>query len=430
MIATLALLAAVQTAPTDTLYLADFQRAAVAAEAIRGQTDLERRGAALRMENIRADWYPRLRVLGDATHQSETVTLPFDIPGFDFPDLPKDRFNASLRADQTLYDGGGIGARLAVERARLSETEAGIEARLRPLWAEVNQAYFGALLAQSQVENASLLIQQLEARLEEARLGVREGVALPGDTAALAAEQLRAMQGLEEATARRRAALAVLGDLTGDALPEDAVLATPDLADRVATRRAAIEAAIQASPEYLRLEATRERIARQAEAIGVEARPRVEAFGQAGFGRPGPYQLFDDGINDFWQAGVQLQWQPWAWGTRQRERRLLEVQADIVSTEQASLMARVARQTETAVAEISRLEEALATDATIIELREQVEAQARLQFDERAITVAAYVDAALDVIEARLARERHTIQLQQNYAEYLRILGVPLWEDR
>src|SRR5690606_16294026 len=127
--------------------------------------------------------------------------------GGELPAPPLERYQASVTADQLVYDGGRIGSRIAVEGARLAELEAEIAAALYPLRQEVNEAYFGALRLQVRAAEAALLMEELEARLTEARARVREGASLPSDTAALEVERLRARLALDEAESERDAAL-------------------------------------------------------------------------------------------------------------------------------------------------------------------------------------------------------------------------------
>jgi len=55
-----------------------------------------------------------------------------------------------------------------------------------------------------------------------------------------------------------------------------------------------------------------------------------------------------------------------------------------------------------------------------------VERQARAQLDERAITASAYVDVRSKLEEARIARQRHAVELARARARYLTTLGIEL----
>jgi outer membrane protein TolC len=66
----------------------------------------------------------------------------------------------------------------------------------------------------------------------------------------------------------------------------------------------------------------------------------------------------------------------------------------------------------------------LAEDQRVVNLRAEVERQARLQHDEGAITTADYVETRTNVLEARLILQRHRVELAQARAAYLTTLGL------
>jgi outer membrane protein TolC len=312
----------------------------------------------------------------------------------------------------------------SVEQAQLGVARAEIAAALYPLRMEVNEAFFSAFLLQERSREVSILIEDLEARLKLIRAQVRAGAALPGDTAALRAELLRFDQERSELAANRRAALRVLGELTGRGISEAGVLVLPDLAALVASIQRDGEQS-RAHPQYALFRAQRERLQREAGLTRARARPQVGAFSQLGYGRPGLKQ-FTDEFHEYWLAGIQLRWAPWNWGTTQREQEILQLQQRIVDMEEAAFAERLRRQVQDEIEAMQRLQAAIQTDEQIIALRAQVERQARTQLAERAITPAAYVDVRTDLQEARLAQQRHRVELAKARAQYLTTLGIPL----
>jgi outer membrane protein TolC len=231
--------------------------------------------------------------------------------------------------------------------------------------------------------------------------------------------------GCREIDARRATALEVLSNLTGRTMGEGTVFALPDLeaaVDGVAAAGGAV--GLRERPEFVRLARTRERLALESAAVAARARPQLRAFGQAGLGRPGPYRIFDDEVHEFWAVGVRLQWEPWRWGTDARDRELLRVQEQVILTEETALAARLAREVESELQAIGRLERALETDERIIALREQVERQTRRQFEERALTASQYLTVRTELFEARVAWQRHRVELERARARYLTTLGI------
>ena len=132
----------------------------------------------------------------------------------------------------------------------------------------------------------------------------------------------------------------------------------------------------------------------------VENRPRILAFGQAGVGLPG-LDGFRTSSDAFWQAGIKVQWRPWTWRSAGRTAAAYRLQQDVVASEEKALGRRLARAVVTDLEDIGRLKAALADDERIVELRTEVERQARAQYDEGAITTPDYVESRTDVLEAR-----------------------------
>ncbi|HEX6912592.1 MAG TPA: TolC family protein, partial [Longimicrobium sp.] len=213
----------------DTLRLGALQDAAVERDPRARQAQMQARATRLRLRSLDAERLPQLGVRAEATRQSEVASLPIEMPGVEVPEPPRSRFEAALEAQVTLWDGGVLAGRREVERARLQGAQAQLAAQLHPLRMEVAEAFFAAFLLQERMAEVGTLLDDLEARLAMVRAQLRAGAALPGDTAALRAELLGAVQQRDELAADRRAALRVLAQLTGREVGEGDVLALPDL---------------------------------------------------------------------------------------------------------------------------------------------------------------------------------------------------------
>ena len=429
VLAALSIVTAVPAFGQDTLRLPDLQEVALRADPRMRQLELQEQRTELALRNLAVERLPQFQATGDATHQSEVAAIEVDVPGVQVPEPPETRVEAALNGSLLLYDGGALGARREAERARLVAARAELAAALYPLRMEVARSYFGALLLQERLGLTEAVMEDLEARLRLVRAQVASGAALPGDTAALRAEWLAAAQQRDQLGADRRAALAVLTDLTGQRIGDADVLALPELEDAVARVRGAgaevVPVGLEAHPQYEVFAARRDGLDRQAALVEAQTRPKASAFGKVAYGTPGLRQFVDD-YHDYWLAGLRVEWTPWTWGANRREREQLRLQQEIVDTEEAAFTARMIRQVERPLRSMERLRGALETDARIIALREQVVRQARAQLDERAITVAAYVDALTDLEAARETRARHRVELAQARADYLMTLGVEL----
>jgi outer membrane protein TolC len=382
----------------DTLELSAVQEAALRNDPRARQRELLRAANELRLSVIGADRLPQLSVNGYASHQSDVTRPTLGVPGLDLPELPKDRWQTTLDVQQRLYDGGEVARRRAVEEARHAEAQAAVEVSLYQLRSEVNSAFYTAFLLDKQAREFDALVTDLEARLAAARARVEAGTALGRDAAEIEAERVRAALRRDEARASRRAALAILADLTAAPVDTAAVLVLPTAEpEHSLPANPAVLAALRRRPEFEQLRRSRVRLEREVEATAAENRPRLFAFGQAGVGLPGLDQ-FRRSSDAFWQ--------------------------EVLETEAAALGRRLARAVATELEDIARLKAALADDQRIVELRTEVERQARAQYDEGVITTPEYVEARTDVLEARLELERHRVQLAQARSRYLTTLGL------
>lgn len=405
----------------DSLRLGTLQADAVRRDPRARQLELLASQSALRQRTLDAERLPVLGANGQAQYQSEVVALPLRLPGLSLPTPPHDTYDTHLEARERLYD-PTLAGRRDVERAQLAESQARVRASLYALRQSVNDAFFTALQLQAQRAELATVLTDLDAQLRVATERVRQGAALPSDSALLAAELLRRRQSLAELDANRDAALAVLADLTGRPVAAADALVLPELGAAVARARAGLDS-LRERPEFAQFAASRELLARQRSSVAARDLPRVSAFGRAGYGRPGLNPLARD-FTDYWLAGVQVEWTPWNWGTTERDREVLALQQRVVATEEAAFAESVRRGVVRDLASIDRLEHALVEDDAIIALREQVLRETRLRFGEGVVTSAEYVDRETDVLGARLARASHRVELAQSRARFLTTVGV------
>ena len=405
----------------DSLRLESLRAASLSSDPRASQIELLASQSLLRLRNIGADMRPALSLDGLAQYQSDVAKIDVTLPGVSLPSPKKDTYDARVGAQQRLYD-PMIGPRRSAERAQLAESQARVRSALYLLTESVNAAYFTALMSQTAIAELETTLTDLEAQLRVADSRVRAGTALPSESNALSAELLRRRQVIAEQKATRKAAIAVLSDLTGKPIDSLAPLSLPDLTAEADTARTTV-ALIRARPEYEQFARSRDLLEQSANVRAAQDKPRVVAFGRAGYGRPGLNPLADK-FDTYWLGGIQFQWTPWTWGTTSRERQLAELQRRIVSTEEEAFTAQLRRGVEQDLASIDRLESSIADDDKIIALRENILAEARRRYRESVITSAEFVDRQTDVLSARLSRALHRVELAQAQAHLLTTLGV------
>ena len=449
----------------DTLHLADLEERAVERDPGQRRLELQETLARVQDRSVEAGWYPSLDLRGEATYQTEVPEVGSLGPRSStaVPSPPKDQYQIAAEVTQLLWDGGRSERRKTLNRRRLAEEQAAVESSLYALRAAVDRAFFGALIAQERAAQLEVLARDLEARKALVASRARAGAALAADTVALEAERMDVGQRIAEAESARRAAIAVLEDLTGRTIEAGAHLAAPDLAsasgalarliqaragspprepeadqperrpakgatgaDRAADRvdGAAVEELV-VRPEVRRLRRTEHRLEAEARLAETADRPTVQTFVRGAFARPG-LNFFDEGFGPFAVGGIRLNWSAWDWGRSDREARSLRIQSQVASSRRASIVEGIERETFEVLHEIDRLEAALKEDTRIVELRASVEETARHRLDRGVILPTQYVDRRTELFRARLNRRRHEVELTRNRVRLLRILGHSL----
>jgi outer membrane protein TolC len=416
------LLAAREAAAQQPLQLADLQQSAIAADPRSRELDLLARQSDLRVRNISATRLPTVSIEAQAQYQSDVPIAPFRLPnGQPLFSPPKATYDSFFRIEQRLVDPARA-AQTALERAQLSEQQARVRTTLFALRQQVNDAFFAATLLQERTGALQAIIDNLRARLSEMEARVREGTALPSDSAVIEAAMLQREQDREELNANRRAALALLSKLTSRPITEADALALPDLAALVAEARRAPED-LRARPEHQQFATSRERVARQQTVADAQERPRVSTFARLGYGRPG-LNFISDEFDTYALGGVQLQWRAWTWGAAAREREALALQQEVIAADQAAFAKGLTESIEPDAATIDRLRNVVEIDRRIIGLREQVERTAQIRLQEGALTASEYVDRSTELLQAQLALVGHRVELAQSSARLLTTLGL------
>jgi len=406
--------------PSDSLRLGPLHAAAEQRDPRARQLAIREAQTTLRLRIIAAERLPSLAGSAQAQHQSVVTRFPAP-PGATVPSIPHDTYDANVAVVEPLLD-PTRSARATVERAQLARARADVATALHGVRQQVNTSFFAVAALSARHEAVAATITDLEAQARVVESRVRNGTALRSELSALRAEVLRRQQDDAQLLADRDAALRVLSDLTGIAIGREVPLALPSLEQHVADARARRDS-MAARPELERFERMRDVLARQADVVGAQTKPRVSAFARAGIGKPG-LNMLSSRPESYWLGGVQVQWNPFDWGRTVRERQALALERDAVESESAAFRDGLRRATVSDLATIDRLERVLATDEEIIALREQIVRETAARFRESSITAAEYVDRQTDLLTARIGRGLHRVELAQARAAYLTTLGL------
>ncbi len=366
--------------------------------------DIER----LRNRNIDATWLPTLTLGGQATYISDVASFPLALP--DAPVISNDQYRLGLNVEQVLYAGGRPAAQRRVEQASRQLEQLSVDADVYGVRAQVDAAFFGAMLQESIAATLVSARQSLLARLEEATVGVREGVLAAGALDVLEVEVIKLDQQLVEARENRSTALATLATLTGLTIPDDVVLVADDPAGA-------------GRPEYDVFDAQRELLRARASVATHQRRPTVGVVGDLAYGRPPGQNFFEDSFDAFYNVGLSVRWQPFDWGRAKREVREIEARQTIVDAGQQALDQAIEVGADKARGDIRRIEALIEQDLQIVSLRERISARAATSLAQGTITATDFLLEENAERHARLQHDLHVVQLAAAKARLATTIG-------
>lgn len=380
------------------------------------QPALLQRQTQLKLEQIDLSRLPQLQLNASASYQSETVRLPLEIPGMDIPELPLFRTQATVDGSYLLYDGGLSEAKKSTEQSALNTDLQKVVVEQYPVRSQVNQAYFGVLLARAQLDILEQSAENLQNRINTLEAAKAGGVALQIDIDQLEVRRLEILQQAEHLKGRAAEALSTLETLTGQEFPESTQLPLPDHSGF------SFEQNIE-RPELQLFQLQKAQIASREGLIEASRKPKVNLFAQAGLGYPHPLNFFDDSLSPFAMGGIGFSWTITDWKKSSVDRQLLSVQTQLVENQKATFLDRIEKMKSPYRDKLQTLQQLTVQGEKIRALQEGILATFSDQLDQGVITSTDYIEQLNKTTQAQLNLELYEVQMAQLKTEYLTLTG-------
>jgi outer membrane protein TolC len=378
----------------------------------------------LELENIQAQWYPQLNLNAQASYQSDVVEvdigddLPFPV---DFPTASKDQYKATIDVNQRIYDGGASKSSKKLERIEGEANRQSVDVTIHQVKKQVANAFFGVLLLQKQQAIIENTFEELKKKKKTVQAGVESGVLLSSDLKSIQAELLKLNQNRDELKTKLKANIKVLEELTGLKMQsaEHFLLPEIQLSDSLNYNR----------PEHELFSLQREQLEQNKSLVKSQQLPKVFAFGQVGYGKPGLNMLKDE-FDSFYLLGLKLKWNIWDWNQNKRKRQIIEVQREKVNVQKNTFNKTLNVNMEAILADIDNYRKALERDKRIISLRREVAESARSKLENGTITSSQYITELNQLKNAKIKYEEHRVKLQKAKMSYLLTKGISNVENQ
>ena len=379
------------------------------------QNALLQQKSDLETEALNTGKLPKIDLNAQATYQSAVTQLPISLPNVTINPPNKDQYKATVDFSQLLYNGGLIDASAKIKEAQTKLQQQQTEVSLYQLKSRINQLYFSALLLQERHNLLADKDKQLDSKIKEVKAGVKFGAILPASEKVLEAEKIKIKQQLTEIRFDKKRALQSLSLLTYSTIDEKVTLVQP--------KTTTVYTSENNRPELKLFDLQNEQINLSKSLITKNNLPKVNAFGQAGYGNPG-LNMLDNSFQPFYVVGVKANWNVFDWNKSKTEQQALTVSEAIVTTEKETFELNTKLQLQEMESEIKKTEEIITTDFEIIDLREYVVKSSEAQLKNGVITASEYLVELTNLFEAKTNEKLHQIQLALAKANYQVVKGL------
>ncbi len=379
------------------------------------QRELIKQTTGYSIDNLSKGYLPQVSLSGQATYQSEVTQVKVPIPGVVIDPPNKDQYKILADVNQLIYDGGVIRQQKNLQQLNGEVEEQKVEVELYKLKDRINQLFLGVLFLDEQLKQVDLVKSDLNNGIKRVEAQVNNGVAFRSSLNVLKAELLKADQRFIELRASRKGFIDVLALFINQSLPETTRLERPAAAGSV------IASDIQ-RPE-LKLFSTQEKLlGGQFKLIDSRNKPRASLFWQGGYGRPG-LNLLKNEFDFFYTTGLRVNWNFGGLYTQKREKKILELSQKTIDVQKEVFLLNTNTQLKQQRSEIDKLQQLIATDKEIIDLRVKVKDAAKAQLENGVITANDYLREVNAEDQSRQALITHEVQLIQAQINFQTISG-------
>jgi outer membrane protein TolC len=361
-------------------------------------------------------YYPSLKINAQFNWQTEVTHIDIDNPMFSgfFPEISKDQYKVFAELSQTIWDGGIVSAKKELERAAVMAGLSQIEAEIFTHKEKLVSIYFGALAMQKQMEILEMKSDQLQNVISDLRVAKANNIVMQSQIDVLLAEKMILEQNITELEYEIAYFVKLLSVYCGTEFDRNITFLTPtpEISPGKEVRR----------PELAYFESQKQQIMAGQSIINTSRMPKVFAFAQAGYGRPGLNMLSND-FEPFAIVGAKLVWTPWEWNKSKYELQLLEVKSSLINNAQENYMLHQNALLEAQLQKIEKINRLSENDRELLELRESITKAYLIQMNEGVLKSSDYLNALNDENAQRLTIELHQLMMAEAVVKYNLIKG-------
>jgi len=358
------------------------------------------------ISNANRAFLPQGTLSAQATWQSDVthidIDLPEGMPPLEIPVPDQDQYRVVAELNKLIWDGGNVSAQKKSLKANAELEKKQLETEIYALRERVNNLYFGILLMKGNLQQQEILESELQRNYKNVQTYVQNGVANEADLSAVKVEQLKAGQQRIQLESTLDAYVRMLSVLAGESLDKDMTFTKPD-------PDAELMSPSINRPELKMFDAQEVAIESQRSLLKARNMPKLGAFAQGGYGKPG-LNMFDTDFSPYFSGGIRLTWNFSNLYTLNNDKKKIDLQRQKVNIQRETFLYNLNTQIPQQEMEIEKYRRTMTDDNEIIRHQTLIREAAEVKVENGTLTVSDLMKEINTEEAVKQAKRLHEIQ--------------------
>ena len=351
-------------------------------------------------ENALKGWLPQVNITAQATYQNDVTQFPVKLPNMNVEPLSKDQYKVFADVSQTIYDGGNIRNQKNLAKIQSEVQNIQTEVELDKLKERINQLYFGILQTNKQWTQLQFTKLDIKEGIKKAEAQLKNGVIFRSNLDVLKAELVKIEQKEIELQAIKQNFVQMLSYFIKKNIDENTQLETPEKILLTKNNNRS---------ELKLFDAQKQLLETQRKIINTKNTPKLGAFFQGGYGKPG-FNMLKNEFDIFYIGGIRLNIPISGFYTQKNDLALLENQSQDIEIQRENFLFNQNFIEIQQRNDLEKIQNLIDKDNELIELRKNIKTASLAQLENGVINTNDYLREVTAEEQAILTKITHEIQ--------------------
>ena len=351
-------------------------------------------------ENALKGRLPQVNITAQATYQNDVTQFPVKLPNVNVEPLSKDQYKVFADVSQTIYDGGNIRNQKNLAKIQSEVQTIQTEVELDKLKERINQLYFGILQTNKQWTQLQFTKLDIKEGIKKAEAQLKNGVIFRSNLDVLKAELVKIEQKEIELQAIKQNFVQMLSYFIKKNIDENTQLETPEKILLTKNNNRS---------ELKLFDAQKQLLETQRKIINTKNTPKLGAFFQGGYGKPG-FNMLKNEFDLFYIGGIRLNIPISGFYTQKNDLALLENQSQDIEIQRENFLFNQNFIEIQQRNDLEKIQNLIDKDYELIELRKNIKTASLAQLENGVINTNDYLREVTAEEQAILTKITHEIQ--------------------